>query len=519
MINDPTLRVVPPSKNLREEDIDSAVATVESSPQMGNLKLRSDLLTAEGPPGQIRVRAPESSTWFSIYDMEWRIAKVLDGTRSLAEIARDMARFGMAADPKLVRSFARELKGYGFLEGGAATVEGPLPENAVAADGASIEAQQFLSTAMALQAKGDLQGASNYFLAFLEIEPTNHSVRDLLRQLHHDIAEAETNGNRRPAQMQDESSVRRSTLTGHADLRRPTMIDDLALRRPTMMEEQRRATLTESAEFRMPTLTEQAAVIVPQPSGRLPLIAGIAIGAALLSVGIVVSRSFSDATSEKPKPETSTPPATNGGAAPLPIVVSETAVAVQLETVMLPAAKAPAAGVISELLVRSGDIVTSGQSIATLVDDDSYEKIEKFKAAVERFKKKSRDPVMRHYKQKAEQNLAVAQKKAQRQSITSAESGTIELAVNVGEAVGAGALMGHVGNRDEFIGKAPARLLPKGYQRMDCEARLPKGADTFACSVTKTFGSSDAQTVNISISNVNGALSTGAWVEVSFIER
>jgi len=147
-------------------------------------RLRQDLLIEKGEKDTVVVQAPEKQVSFPIYNFEWRIAKLMDGKRSLSEIAMEMSKGGMMADVDKVRSFVKELLNYGFLSM-SDTEQSSLSHkpSSKAAAPVSDEVRQLLDTALAMKRRGNLEAATNYLLAIIEIDPSNHQVRAILRDV------------------------------------------------------------------------------------------------------------------------------------------------------------------------------------------------------------------------------------------------------------------------------------------------------------------------------------------------
>ncbi len=181
----PPLAVVSGEGGRPEVDLD-AVLTPRAGGDEERPRLRRDLDSRPGKAGTVVVKTPESQSSFTIYDLEWRIAQLMDGGRGLAQIASEASRLGVQATPELVRSFVRELRGYRFLADapGATEVKKPADDRSAMTD----EERQLLGMAMAMRSRGELDAAANYLLAVLEINPTNHQVRELLREVQQEAA-------------------------------------------------------------------------------------------------------------------------------------------------------------------------------------------------------------------------------------------------------------------------------------------------------------------------------------------
>lgn len=161
--------------------VDTLLVGIEATGQQDAPRLRTDLHVRDVGGGFVEVRAPESTVAFKLYELEWRIARLMDGKRSLGEISTELADAGFMASVKHVRAFLGELRGYRFLVDQGASqpaVSGPAPDDSV-----SPEERQLIEAAVAQHTRGDDDAAANYLLAALEINPGNHDARLMLRKL------------------------------------------------------------------------------------------------------------------------------------------------------------------------------------------------------------------------------------------------------------------------------------------------------------------------------------------------
>jgi hypothetical protein len=71
-------------------------------------------------PDLVIVRAP-SGREFQIYLVEWQLARLMDGSRSLPQLLEEARKLGVAPTPEQMASLIRQLGTYGLLEGS------PLP--------------------------------------------------------------------------------------------------------------------------------------------------------------------------------------------------------------------------------------------------------------------------------------------------------------------------------------------------------------------------------------------------------
>ncbi len=179
------LRVVPQQSSV-EYQLDALAATAAAPAPDVKPELRRDLNVSPGRGETVTVKAPESVTAFPLYKLEWGIAQLMNGKRTLAQIAAEAARVGLAATPDLVRAFARELAGYRFLIASERVGAALRSSGTAEVQPMSDEERQLLGTAMAMQGKGDIDAAVSYLLAVLEINPANHTVRALLREYEHE---------------------------------------------------------------------------------------------------------------------------------------------------------------------------------------------------------------------------------------------------------------------------------------------------------------------------------------------
>lgn len=169
----------PPVREQSSNDIDAAVARFDASAAGSGGDhpcLRSDLEVSVQGSGAWSIRKPESSIAFTLHDVEWKAAQLLDGKRSFDELVVELAEQGITAAPGAARAFLQELESYGFLV--PLSVE-PRQEHDL--DAASPEERRLIDTAVALRTRGETEAAVDYLVAALEINPSNHHARALVR--------------------------------------------------------------------------------------------------------------------------------------------------------------------------------------------------------------------------------------------------------------------------------------------------------------------------------------------------
>lgn len=159
----------------------SAVEMELEPPPAEYPRLRKDLVIEDTRKGRVVVRRPESQQSFPIYKLEWDTAQLFDGSRTVQDVAKALGQKGQDGSLKLVQSFLRELKGYGFLDTPAS---GPVRKaRPRSASSVSQEVNQLVASAIAFEERGDFGNAAEYLRAALEIEPENASARELLQGL------------------------------------------------------------------------------------------------------------------------------------------------------------------------------------------------------------------------------------------------------------------------------------------------------------------------------------------------
>lgn len=78
--------------------------------------LRVDLVVEQRPGGLVHVQAPGAAQGFLLYDLEYSLARLLDGRRNKQQVLEGAGRLGIAATPDSLTKFFRQLAHYGFLQ-------------------------------------------------------------------------------------------------------------------------------------------------------------------------------------------------------------------------------------------------------------------------------------------------------------------------------------------------------------------------------------------------------------------
>ena len=465
----PWLRVAPEGTTPDDPEITGAIAQVESrSGGEVYLRLRADLEAESGGPGKVRVRRRDSTRSFTLYDMEWQLAQLMDGTRTIPQIAAAIAGQGIGATPVGVRSFARELKGYGFLEDDASRRQDhKLTANDPPLEEASGEVSQLLSTAMALRARGDLEQARNYLLAVLEIDPSNNSVKDLLMRVEADAPQAPR------------------TTSASA----PAPEESHVTRRPSQE------------------------IYRPEPTRRslAPWMIGLALAATAGTVASAVAlapRLFEghpkETTPPTPPPEAIRPPTDSVQLAPGSVVQVRTAIA----------------GVVSELLVSAGDSVSPGTPVAVVMGKPGYAKVSQLKTKVERLKAQSqKDTVSLFQLDDAQHKLDTALHTVRTAKTLAQQAGAVgRIVAPVGTNVGAGDVLLELADLSEMTASLPLQRLPAAPDKSRCEVVTQGTASSHGCRIGEvTRDALGQQVVRLRVDNPRQELKSGQWVDVRLL--
>ena len=98
----------PPERDASQEDVnlDEVIRPIEEFFP----RIREDLIATPGKGDTVIVRVPENPTGFPIYKLEWQIAQLMDGSRSVSDISMQATRcLSGHADRRLHRILTADL--------------------------------------------------------------------------------------------------------------------------------------------------------------------------------------------------------------------------------------------------------------------------------------------------------------------------------------------------------------------------------------------------------------------------
>ena len=444
--------------NIMESWPEGAAAERRATVQLP--RLRTDLLVTPTEGGTVRVRAPESATQFSIYDVEWKVAQAMDGTRSLADIARIAGRQGLAADEKLVRSLVQELKGYRFLD----TSNAPPPTRRtgiqeVIAEAISDEERSLAEAATTVLADSGEEQLTGHLSAILAINPGNTAAK--------------------------------------------AMQDELSSRAPAPQQR-----ITKDP-------TGPAAPIVIQYRHRrlLYVVAGIALVAVVVAASLVyqANRALNEALTRTQPVVVEAPPPRVEPVAADPIA---NVAPVHLEVVPQPrtheSVRCRSGGVVAELPVKPGDSVKRGTVIAVVADEGSYARYVAARHQLTEVEQRaSRDPVVRYFLSGARAKFRKAIAKLKIEKVTAQREGTIShVGVSAGDKVAAASVLAETSDGLELVANLPAKAVPFSIEGARCTV---EGAAN-ACTLAQQPGETSLEVV---IDNPRRTLRAGDPLQLS----
>jgi hypothetical protein len=458
---------VRPRIDVESDDVAAAVSAMDAATSGPRLRLRADLIVGPAVSGKLPVRAPESPTFFSIYDIEWQIAKLLDGSRGIGELTSEIARRGLGATPQAVRAFVRELEGYGFLDNVGSGEETRLPAQQAAREQASPEASVLFDSAMAMRAHGDYEKACDYLLAVLEIEPGHHVARDLLRHLQLELANKPRGG---PA-----ASARTETAAADA------------------------ATVT---------TTGSSAPAATRRSLPVALIASIAALVLVVVVGVAALLLW-----PHPRVEPPVLPDPPGFTEPRHDIVK-----VQLKAIPMPAILAPDRGVLMELAVQPGQAIAASALAATLITGPTQARVEDLWKKKQVLAEKARhDRVFLFYLDEAERNLQKALRSGPRLAVAVPQAGRIgQVRAEIGTRMERGAVIAEMERQGEFAAEVPGGAVIAG-RVLSCRLVSPAGI-AGACNIGPERAAADGHKSRpVQVTNPSGELAANQWVDVEVL--
>ncbi|GMU60507.1 MAG: hypothetical protein AMXMBFR34_22700 [Myxococcaceae bacterium] len=141
--------------------------------------IRNDLDFAPGRKlGLVEVRDDKQGRSFTLYDFEANIARMLDGRRTIRQVAEAAENLGIETSPDALRNFFRQLKALGFLADKPVPIQPPRGRKPWLQ-----EIREMYRHALRHSRKGELDQAAEYLEALLQVDPEVSEARDLLEQV------------------------------------------------------------------------------------------------------------------------------------------------------------------------------------------------------------------------------------------------------------------------------------------------------------------------------------------------
>ncbi|MEZ0310770.1 MAG: hypothetical protein ACAI38_03295 [Myxococcota bacterium] len=382
--------------------------------------LRSDLTIVKETADTVSVRRAGTATAFPIYRVEWRIAQLMDGHRSLTAIAQRAQQLGLQATPELVRSFMRELRGYGFLaddSSGAPEKSADLRAALAAAD--SEEERHLLRSALTVERAGNDQGVAGYLEAALEINPDNEQARVALE--------------RRPRAPRAESiafDIDELEPEAQAPEPRPTKIDPII---PTVAPSGHRRIVFVAAAIVVAVSAAAAAIVIRAEQRVAAQLAGLEKQAGAPVVPQVA------------------PPSAQPRANPTVVVQA------RFEPSEGGTVTAPSAGTWARVDVAVRDRVSAGAVVGALLDAKSYAKLSRAQKRYESIQKSARyDEVYRYFLAQARDAYERTARTVRWVEVTAEAAGEIASLVEVGTTVEANQAVATLASRAKLTTRVPA---------------------------------------------------------------
>lgn len=141
--------------------------------------IRNDLDFAPGrKAGMVEVRDPKKHRSFTLYDFEANIARMLDGRRTVKEVADHAEKLGIETSPEALKNFFRQLKAFDFF------ADQPVPLQPARGRKPWLpEIREMYRHALRHSRRDELQQAVEYLEALLQVDPDVSEARDLLDQV------------------------------------------------------------------------------------------------------------------------------------------------------------------------------------------------------------------------------------------------------------------------------------------------------------------------------------------------
>lgn len=151
-------------------------------------RLRTDLVYKPAArAGLIEVRDLRAGRSFTLFEFEMTIARMFDGRHTLEQVAAATGRLGVKATVETLRSFVRQLDGYGFLQRGEPPAPRrlpvPTPAPASAPSGWSPELREMYEFALGHARSHHYDEAVQYLVALLDIDGTLREAKALLEEV------------------------------------------------------------------------------------------------------------------------------------------------------------------------------------------------------------------------------------------------------------------------------------------------------------------------------------------------
>lgn len=140
-------------------------------------RLRGDLIITrpEGMKGTMQVKDPLADRVFTLYDFEVSIARMLDGTRSAAEVITAANRIGIPVNLATLKTFLQQLKAYRFIDQDVTGGDSTWAKRSQWTE----EVRQLYQGALRMMRSGKFDEAMSYADAMAEADPSNTEAQEL----------------------------------------------------------------------------------------------------------------------------------------------------------------------------------------------------------------------------------------------------------------------------------------------------------------------------------------------------
>jgi hypothetical protein len=152
--------------------------------------IRNDLDFVPGRKlGLMEVKDLARNRSFTLYDFEANIARMLDGHRTIGQVAEAAERLGIETSPDALRNFFRQLKAFGFLADKAVPIQPPRGRKPWMP-----EIREMYRHALRHSRRGELAQAEEYLVALLQVDAEVPEAKALLAQVRDQKKGASTPG-------------------------------------------------------------------------------------------------------------------------------------------------------------------------------------------------------------------------------------------------------------------------------------------------------------------------------------